>query len=612
MARIIAADDNKITQMFYENILEFLGHEYKICSNGEEVIEEFIRKPVDLLILDYQMPKMDGFEVCRKLRASAEGITVPIIIVSAMQDEETIMEGLDAGATDYLLKPVTEAHLIAKLKNYLNTSSLHRKDLDLVKSQTVFAGHYKIEKLLGYGSHSVVFLAKDRKNNDADVAIKLLHENSDTVAIAPTFMETASRMRNLNSENILKILDSGQYGGRLYLIMEYANQKDLASLLKTRTLTDRETALLISSMLEALKTLKENNLVHFDIKPENILIKDNLFKLGDFGIVPSANAKSTISLDKGNVWTTMSYLAPENLNLSTDQTFSPDIRCDIYSLGVTAYESFSGDNPFDSDKLTVSIHRQLSYVPPPLHVQTPAILRILSDAIESMLRKNPEERAELDQLLPAFVEINAYLATKNPVLVGYTTGSEAKPEEQKPVGNAGPAQEPSKSEPAEASEPVLEPLSKTYFRELPYREAYDFKYKALRLIAAVAILAVSTWLSLTLYKFMLNKMTPVDDTASIYAVKCRSCGQFQEMNITDIKNAKCQFCKKTDLCYMMTCDDCGNVFPFRNEYPKDVKSKEEMIEALQQMNRCPSCGSSKIEPSYTNIKMLKKFKSEKK
>jgi Zn finger protein HypA/HybF involved in hydrogenase expression len=59
----------------------------------------------------------------------------------------------------------------------------------------------------------------------------------------------------------------------------------------------------------------------------------------------------------------------------------------------------------------------------------------------------------------------------------------------------------------------------------------------------------------------------------------------------------------------MVCNDCNNIFPFRNEIPQDLKSKEEILEAMQKINQCPKCGSSKIEPMHTSLKMLKQFKS---
>lgn len=612
MARIIVADDNKVTQMFYENILGFLGHEYKICSNGKEIIEEFIKKPADLLVIDYQMPNLDVFETCRSLRASAEGVTVPIIIVSATQDKQIIEELLDAGATDYLMKPVAEAHLIAKLKSCLSISSLHKKDLELVKNQTIFAGRYRIEKLLGYGNHSVVFLGRDEKNQNGEVAIKLLRETADMETFAPAFLETASKMKNIISDKILKVIDSGQYGGRLYLIMEYANQKDLASLLKTRTLSDRETALLVSDMLEALKVFQDNGLIHFDIKPENILIKDNLFKLGDFGIIPPDNSKSTLSMDSNNIWTTISYLSPENLNLSSNETFTPDIKCDIYSLGVTAYQSFTGDNPFAADKMILSIHKHMNHVPPPLHLYSPAVLRIFSDAIEAMLLKNPEARPNLEELGQAFAGINTLLAEREPLYFGCM---EVNPDDsiQKPVGTAVPEVGIGGNVDAAGTIPPEESCS-AHVRNLPPLHSIPmFKIRAdvLRYVIAIVFLAGSALLGLAAYDFMMKRLIPSDETGSFYAVKCRSCGKSQERSIVDIKNTRCQFCKKNELCYMMTCNSCNNVFPFRSDFPKNVKSKDEMMDAMQKMNKCPSCGSSKIEPSYTSVKLLKKLKSGK-
>ena len=150
MARILIADDSLVVRKSYESMLTFLGHEVISCKDGKDTVAAFETQSPELLILDVQMPVMNGLEACRAIRRLPNGISVPIIIVSALEDEDDILKGLNAGANDYLIKPVKEAHLIAKLKTSLGISALHRQDFDLAKKRTVFAGKYRIEKMLGY------------------------------------------------------------------------------------------------------------------------------------------------------------------------------------------------------------------------------------------------------------------------------------------------------------------------------------------------------------------------------------------------------------------------------------------------------------------------------
>ncbi|MFA6291339.1 MAG: response regulator [Victivallales bacterium] len=172
-AKILVADDSVIYQVGYMQMLEFLGHEVVMCGNGLQAVKRFKETRPELVILDVDMPEMNGFEACREIRKTPEGLNVPIIMVSSGDTEEDIVNGMNSGANDYLIKPVKEAHMIAKLKTFLKFTVVHKDDLELVRKHVVFAGRYIIEKLVGYGPHSVVFLGRDKKNGRR-VAVKLV------------------------------------------------------------------------------------------------------------------------------------------------------------------------------------------------------------------------------------------------------------------------------------------------------------------------------------------------------------------------------------------------------------------------------------------------------
>ena len=212
---------------------------------------------------------------------------IPVIIVSPNDEEENIIAALDAGATDYIHKPFGHSHFIGKLNSYINFYSLRQKDSSLVKNNSIFASRYQIEKLVGCGCHSSIFLAKDLKGRYGDeVAIKLLMESASEENFASSFIDMANKIRQIDCENIVRIFDSGQYGGRLYLVMEFAGDGDLTTILKRKTLSDYDPAELVSDISAGIKALNENNIVHFDIKPENIMLNGHTFQLADFGIIP--------------------------------------------------------------------------------------------------------------------------------------------------------------------------------------------------------------------------------------------------------------------------------------------------------------------------------------
>ncbi len=399
MATILIADDEKLTLMAYAKIVECLGHSVVLCRDGGKALEQYQKTSPDLLLLDYNMPIMTGLEVCEAVRKLPGGFKVPIVVISSVDDEKTIINSLNAGANDYLLKPVKEAHLVAKIKNFLQTASLHKNDFDLAMSQAMI-GRFKISRLLGYGSHSVVFLATDTGDTTGkNVAIKILNENLDTSKIAGPFIEIAARMHVIDSEYILKVYDHGEFGGRLYVVLEYADGGTLAGWIKNDKLAELDVIQVGIHCVKGLKELDRNGMLHLDLKPENILIVDGRCKLGDFGM--RAAKPGTVALGS-ELWTTASYMAPEYF-----MGQSVDIRTDIYSLGITLYKALTGDNLFESDKPAVSMYRQLNLIPPSIKEYNTSFSKDLADLVARMLEKDPTRRPTLDELdasLPMIAE----------------------------------------------------------------------------------------------------------------------------------------------------------------------------------------------------------------
>jgi PAS domain S-box-containing protein len=119
--RILLAEDNKVNQMVTLRILEKLGYEADVANDGIEAVEMVQKKPYELILMDIQMPKMDGFEATKILREKQVGTHGPKIVgVSAHALEESRQSALAAGMDDYLHKPVRAADL-AKLLNHTDT-----------------------------------------------------------------------------------------------------------------------------------------------------------------------------------------------------------------------------------------------------------------------------------------------------------------------------------------------------------------------------------------------------------------------------------------------------------------------------------------------------------
>ena len=115
--RILVVDDEKKIVESCRLYLEHAGYEVVPAYNGTQALEEHAATHPDLIVLDLMLPRLDGREVCRQLRAS--GSTTPILMLTALVAEEDRIAGLDLGADDYLTKPFSPRELVARVRAIL-------------------------------------------------------------------------------------------------------------------------------------------------------------------------------------------------------------------------------------------------------------------------------------------------------------------------------------------------------------------------------------------------------------------------------------------------------------------------------------------------------------
>jgi len=131
-AKILLVDNDPIFFYLIKEILETEGYTIENASDGEKAISMAHHDNVDLILLDIMMPSMNGFEVCRLLQDDPVTASIPIIFLSAKDDEESYIKGFELGAIDYLVKPINQLDLILKIRNYLKLS---RNEIKLKESE---------------------------------------------------------------------------------------------------------------------------------------------------------------------------------------------------------------------------------------------------------------------------------------------------------------------------------------------------------------------------------------------------------------------------------------------------------------------------------------------
>ena len=125
--RILIVDDHETNRDILVTRLGMHGYELLQAADGEEALASARENLPDLILLDVMMPKLDGIEVCRRLKGDATLPFMPIILVTAKADSKDVVAGLEAGADEYLTKPLDQLALVARVKSVLRLKELHDK-----------------------------------------------------------------------------------------------------------------------------------------------------------------------------------------------------------------------------------------------------------------------------------------------------------------------------------------------------------------------------------------------------------------------------------------------------------------------------------------------------
>jgi hypothetical protein len=201
------------------------------------------------------------------------------------------------------------------------------------------APDYEVLREVAAGGMGIVFAAYQPRL-DRTVAIKILRPETATAVAAERFLAEGQLLARLSSPphpNIVPVFDAGEADGLLYYVMEYVKGETLADRLKRGALPPREALDLARDLLAALSAAHAERVIHRDVKPANIFLRDGRALLGDFGIARWRKVSGPGLTKEGEQPGTPSYMAPEQhaYQVSTART-------DVYSAGLVIYEACTG------------------------------------------------------------------------------------------------------------------------------------------------------------------------------------------------------------------------------------------------------------------------------
>jgi DNA-binding response OmpR family regulator len=357
--KILAVDDDSITRVMYASMLGQGGFEVVCARGGREALDQLASQTFGLVILDLHMDDLDGLAVLRQLRRTWSLLQLPVLMVSADNNTPLMVEALEAGASDYLIKPVAPALLMTKIKRHLTLADPKPKSDALAPGSRVDG--YEILALLGEGARGCVYRAREVDTLRL-VALKVLESNLP--------------VRTVSHPNLVTLYDTKDQ----FLVMELLHGETLDRL--PLPLDCWRAARWTAEILDGLGALHGQGLIHSDLKPESVMITESgQVKLLDLGLEPLAEHEA--------VQGSARYMAPEQV----DRSFGPvSPASDLFSVGGILYTLLTGLAPFPP-LVPGQQFFTIAYADPrPPREVNPAVPDELQQICLRALQKNPFRR----------------------------------------------------------------------------------------------------------------------------------------------------------------------------------------------------------------------------
>lgn len=172
--RILLVDDEPVNLRVLKQVLQTADYRLSFARSGKDALKLVKQEDIDLILLDVMMPDMTGLEVCQQLKSQASTASIPVIFVTALKDSIDEEKGFEAGAVDYIVKPIVPAIVLARVKTHLS----------LIKADELLNTHIDLIHRLGH--------AAEYKDNETGMHVQRMSRYAKIIALAYGFCEESA------------------------------------------------------------------------------------------------------------------------------------------------------------------------------------------------------------------------------------------------------------------------------------------------------------------------------------------------------------------------------------------------------------------------------------
>jgi len=403
---ILIVDDNPLNSELLSRRLSKKGFATQCVDNGNDALRLMQNTEFDLILLDIMMPGISGMEVLEEARKIFSKGELPIIMVTSRGSSEDVVEALNMGANDYIMKPIDFPVALARIQTQIS----HRNEfVQFTQSKMNYAlatgekfGNYLIQEKLGQGGMGSVYKVYD-PILERIVALKVILQGHEfTSSQIERFTREAKAIARIKHPNIVAVHEIGELP-RHYFTMDFIEGQNLSQMINGSPLPAERVVSLTTKIASALIAAHAKGIIHRDLKPSNIMVDDDWEPhLMDFGLAKLDSEEAQITRT-GDIVGTPEYMAPEQVDPGLGEF---DAVSDLYAVGIILYEMLTGATPFNGTPIRV-MWQKLNATPQPPRSLVPTVSAALEAVCLKAITKEKSDRfKDANQLLVALMAIS--------------------------------------------------------------------------------------------------------------------------------------------------------------------------------------------------------------